>query len=60
MLRVWVGAEMRRETVLSAPVFTYSAAMRASDGIAGQYSIEVAQLSDRFGPGPFSRIAFDD
>jgi hypothetical protein len=60
LLRVWAGAQMRRETVLSAPVFTYSAAMRASDGIAGQYSIEVAQLSDRFGPGPFSRITFDD
>ncbi len=60
LLRVWVGAEKRRETVLSAPIFTYSAAMRAEDGIAGAYAIEVAQLSDRFGPGPFSRIAFDD
>ena len=60
LLRVWAGDAMRRETVLSVPNFTYSAAMRASDGIAGQYSIEVAQLSDRFGPGPFSRIAFDD
>lgn len=60
LLCVWVGAEMRRETVLSEPVFTYSAVMRAGDGIAGAHAIEVAQLSDRFGPGPFSRIAFDD
>ncbi|MBF9048241.1 host specificity protein [Rhodobacterales bacterium LSUCC0031] len=60
LMRVWVDGAMRRETVLSAPVFTYAAAMRAGDGVAGGYAIEVAQLSDRYGPGPFTRIEIDD
>lgn len=60
LMRVWVDGAMRRETVLSAPVFTYVAAMRAGDGVAGGYAIEVAQLSDRYGPGPFTRIEIDD
>ena len=32
---------------------------RLADGAAGPLRFEVAQLSVRFGPGPFERIEFD-
>ena len=54
------GGIMRREVTLSAPAFTYSDAMRTSDGGSAPYSIEVAQVSARFGPGPFARIEIND
>lgn len=54
------GGIMRREATLSAPAFTYSDAMRTSDGVSAPYSIEVAQVSARFGPGPFARIEIND
>ncbi|MHC0053100.1 baseplate multidomain protein megatron [Actibacterium sp. D379-3] len=45
-----------RETYVTAPTWTYSASTQAADGAAAPYSIEVAQISDRFGPGLFERI----
>ncbi|WP_425057125.1 baseplate megatron protein TIM-barrel domain-containing protein [Rhodovulum bhavnagarense] len=43
-----------RETTLQSPGWVYSAAMRAAD--ESPFAIEVAQLSERFGPGPYRRI----
>ncbi|MEY3004974.1 MAG: hypothetical protein RLZZ491_2150, partial [Pseudomonadota bacterium] len=60
VLRIVDPMGLRREEVLSAPGFAYSAAMRAADGTLSPYSVEVAQLSDRFGPGPFARIQIDE
>lgn len=60
LLRVIDAAGLRREVTLTAPAFTYFDAMRTADGTAQSYSIEVAQLSDRVGPGPFARIEIDD
>jgi hypothetical protein len=60
LLRVVDAGGLRREVTLAAPAFTYTTAMRASDGTAAPFTIEVAQLSDRFGPGPFARIEIDD
>lgn len=60
LLRVIDAAGLRREVTLTVPAFTYFDAMRAADGTAQSYSIEVAQLSDRVGPGPFVRIEIDD
>lgn len=54
------GGVARRDVTLSAPGFAYSDAMRASDGVSVPYSIEVAQVSARFGPGPFERIEIND
>lgn len=50
------GASVIRSTMVSAPSWTYSAAAQASDGIASPFSIQVAQVSARFGPGIFRRI----
>ena len=60
LLRIVDATGLRREIFLSAPGFAYRGAMRAEDATSFPYSIEVAQLSDRFGPGPFARIQIDD
>lgn len=60
ILRIIDATTLRREEVLSAPTFTYTDAMRASDGTLNDYSIEVAQVSERFGAGPIARIQIND
>ncbi|GAB5446703.1 baseplate multidomain protein megatron [Gymnodinialimonas sp.] len=60
ILRITDATAIRREVVLSAPSFTYTDAMRASDGTLSDYSIEVAQVSERFGAGPIARIQIND
>ena len=60
LLRVIDATGLRREVVVSAPSYAYSAAMQAADAPETPYFIEVAQLSDRFGPGPFARITIND
>lgn len=60
ILRIADAQTIRREEVLTAPAFTYTDAMRASDGTLANYSIEVAQVSERFGAGPIARIQIND
>ncbi len=56
LVRVSVaGLELRSEEV-GSPEWLYSAAAQASDGAPGSYVVEVAQISDVVGPGPFARI----
>lgn len=56
LLRVQQGEVVLREEQCSAPIWSYSAAQRLSDGIAGAVDIRVAQVSARFGPGPFAAV----
>ncbi len=58
-VRVRQGGSILREVSTVAPSWTYTAAARAGDGVAGSYEIEVAQVSAQFGPGPFRRIVID-
>jgi hypothetical protein len=44
------------EATVTVPQWSYSAAQQASDGATVPFRIEVAQVSDRFGPGPFRGI----
>jgi hypothetical protein len=60
LLRIRDAGGLRREETLSAPAFTYTDAMQASDSVALPYTIEIAQVSARFGPGPFARIEIND
>lgn len=60
LLRIVDATGLRREAMLAAPAFVYSAALRAADATASPYFVEVAQVSDRFGPGPFARIEIHD
>ncbi|GHE86362.1 phage host specificity protein [Aliiroseovarius zhejiangensis] len=55
-LRVIDGGSVKREVEVAAPVWTYDAMMRTADLVSGAYTVEVAQVSDRFGPGPYARL----
>lgn len=56
LLRISDAGGVRRELSLSSPGYSYTAAMQAADGVSLPYAIEVAQVSARFGHGPFTRI----
>jgi hypothetical protein len=60
VVRVVDAGGLRRTEIVTAPAFTYTAAMRALDGTVAPFRIEIAQMSDRFGPGPFARSLVDD
>ncbi len=59
LVKVWrEGAVVREETV-SSTRYAYLAADQAADGGSTAIDFDVAQVSARFGPGPFERIHFD-
>ncbi len=60
LLRIRDASGVLREETVTAPAFTYTAAMRSADGPGVPFWFEVAQVSERFGPGPFARIPIDD
>lgn len=45
-----------REEMTAGPSWGYPAAKQAADGVAGPVTFEVAQVSERFGPGAWARI----
>ncbi|HHS88801.1 MAG TPA: hypothetical protein ENJ26_00355 [Rhodobacteraceae bacterium] len=49
------GAVVRQETA-TQPNWTYAASAQMSDGVASPFTIEVAQVSNRFGPGIFRKV----
>jgi hypothetical protein len=57
LLRVLVGGAVLRSVEVSTADWVYTAAMQAEDGPSGAVEIDVAQVSDRFGPGPAARIS---
>lgn len=57
LLRIMQGAAIRAEYHQTAASFLYPSAAQAADGVAGPFDIAVAQLSARFGPGPFRRVS---
>lgn len=56
-IRVLQGASIVAQYSATQPLFTYTSAMRSSDGVSGPFEIAVAQVSASFGPGPFRKIA---
>jgi hypothetical protein len=56
VVRVIKDGMIRRETVVSVPTWTYAVAAQVADGVAGAFTVAVAQISDRFGPGPFADV----
>ncbi|MCT8329218.1 baseplate multidomain protein megatron [Albidovulum sediminis] len=59
LLRVVKDGAIRREATLAQPFWTYSAAMAAADAVTAPFELHVAQLSDTFGAGAFTRITID-
>jgi len=60
LVRVVKGASILREVDLAAPAWTYTMAQRVADAAVAPFEIHVAQRSDIFGLGAFSRIAIND
>lgn len=56
LLRILKAGGVLRSVVLDAPVWQYGAAAQALDGVEGGFTIEVAQISELFGPGPFATL----
>jgi len=59
VVRVMSGGLLVREVTADAPSWRYPPEEQLADGAAGRLRFEVAQLSVRFGPGPFERIEVD-
>ena len=55
LIRVRKNGATVRERTISTSEWSYTAAMRSSDGVAPPFDVEVAQISERFGPGSFAR-----
>lgn len=53
------GGEVIRTQTVTEPEFAYGAADRLADGIAAPFEVEIAQISDRFGPGAPARIVIN-
>lgn len=56
-VRVRAGGSLRREVFVDTPGWTYTAAQKVADGVTGAYRVEVAQISQSFGPGPAARLS---
>ena len=56
VVRVMQGAQIRREVEVSARQWHYTQAQKTADGIAGAFTLAVAQISDIFGPGMFAQV----
>ncbi|SNR60764.1 baseplate multidomain protein megatron [Puniceibacterium sediminis] len=56
LIRVLRDDTILREAQTTTPAWTYTAAMQAMDEPGSDYSIAVAQMSARFGAGPFTSV----
>ena len=59
-VRVLKDGALRRETSVENSSFTYTSSAQAADGVTGSFEIAVAQVSARFGAGPFKRIMINE
>jgi hypothetical protein len=59
LVRVLRDGGLVREVTTDGPAWRYPPDAQAADGTGGRLRFEVAQLSVRFGAGPFERIEID-
>ena len=59
VVRVMRGRAVLREVTVSHPSWTYGVAAQSSDGAIGGETLEVAQVSARFGPGPSTAVMIE-
>ncbi|SFD53697.1 baseplate multidomain protein megatron [Roseivivax sediminis] len=57
VVRIERGQDVLRETTRGGPDWRYPASALAEDLAGGDVTVAVAQISARFGPGPFARLA---
>jgi len=56
LVRILAGETVVAEYATNVPAFDYPAAAQAGDGVSGAFAVAVAQVSSRFGHGPFRRV----
>jgi hypothetical protein len=56
LVRVRSGTSIVRTIAVAQPAWTYTSALRAADGTTGAFQVEVAQVSARYGTGPFRSL----
>ena len=59
IVRIFDQSKVLRETIVDSTHLNYRKQDQLNDGAAFPLRIEVAQVSDRFGAGPFARIEFN-
>ncbi|SNT38802.1 phage tail protein [Antarctobacter heliothermus] len=57
-VQVRQGTTVLRDVTVTAPFWAYGAGDQSADGVAGGFTLAVAQLSERYGPGPFAELEF--
>lgn len=57
LIRILSGASVLSEYQSAQPVFVYPVAAQIADGVTGAFDIAVAQVSSRYGPGPFRQVS---
>ncbi|MCV2864638.1 glycoside hydrolase TIM-barrel-like domain-containing protein [Albidovulum sediminicola] len=60
VVRIVQNGAIRREITVGLPYWTYAQALIQADAVAAPFEIHVAQLSDAFGPGAFTRMNIND
>ncbi len=58
-VRIIKDDSVLREVTTTAPHWSYPAALSALDGAFAPFEVQVAQISQSFGPGPFARKIID-
>ena len=56
MVRVLQGAVVKREVTVAMPAWIYTSVQQAADAVSGTITVTVAQISERFGVGPFRSV----
>ena len=51
------GANVLREAEVTSANWVYTQLDQSADGVTGTIEVHVAQISQKFGHGPFNRIA---
>ena len=59
LVKVLQGSTLLRIVTATSPSWTYSSAQQAADAVIVPFTVQVAQISDRFGAGLFKRIVID-
>ena len=54
ILRILQGESLVREVQIPTCEWVYTSSMQASDGVGSSFAVAVAQVSARYGPGPFA------
>ena len=56
IVRVVQSAAIVLDATVTAPDWTFTSAAQSLAGVSGAFTLSVAQVSDRFGPGPFRSL----